>query len=322
MPNDSGLSAPASVAALALAGLRQPQKSLPPKLFYDEEGCRLFYRITELPEYYLTRTERAVLTEVAPQVLHQQTEPGVLVEYGASDEAKALHLLKPDTGERPLVRAYVPIDVAAPALEAMRARLHQALPWLAVHPVVADFMQPMTLPDAVTDLVPLGFFPGSTIGNLDPGSAAAFLHTARTTLGSRSRFLVGADLRKDPAVLLPAYDDRAGVTAAFNRNLLARLNREAGADFDLGRFDHRAIWNDSASRIEMHLVSRCDQVVEVAGQPIRFAEGETIHTENSYKLTPEAFTRLAQSAGWECRQMWTDPARWFALFLLAPASAG
>ncbi len=321
MPNDSGSFAPASVAALALAGLRHPRKSLPPKLFYDEEGCRLFYRITELPEYYLTRTERAVLTDVAPLVVRQQAEPSVLVEYGASDESKAMHLLLPDAAERPPLRAYVPVDVAAPELDAMRSRLGHTLPWLAVHPVVADFMQPITLPGAVADLLRLGFFPGSTIGNLDPDAAQAFFRLARTTLGPRSRFLVGADLRKDPAVLLPAYDDPGGVTAAFNLNLLVRLNREAAANFDVSRFAHRAIWNDKASRIEMHLVSRCDQVVQVAGQAIRFAAGETIHTENSYKHTAEAFTRLAQAAGWTCRQMWTDPARWFALYLLEPIQA-
>ena len=325
MPNDSGLYVSAidrAVADLALAGLRQPHKTLPPKLFYDEEGCRLFYRITELPEYYLTRTERRLLTEVAPRVLEQRTAPTVLVEYGASDETKALHLLQSRQAEPGPVRSYVPVDVAAPALQAMRERLRCRLPWLAVHPVVGDFMEPIALPASVGQLRPLGFFPGSTIGNLDPAAACAFLRQALTTLGPEAQFLVGADLRKDPALLLPAYDDAAGVTAAFNRNLLVRLNREAGADFDPASFDHRAVWNDAASRIEMHLVSRRDQLVHVAGHPIRFAEGESIHTENSYKHTPEAFLALAAKAGWHCRQMWTDPALWFALYLLEPRPGG
>ncbi|HET8996424.1 MAG TPA: L-histidine N(alpha)-methyltransferase [Acetobacteraceae bacterium] len=307
------------MADLALAGLRRPQKSLPPQLFYDEEGCRLFYRITELPEYYLTRTERALLADIAPDVLRRVPSAGVLVEYGASDEAKALHLLQ-SAGQTSL-RAYVPVDVAAAALEAMRTRLGRQLPWLSVHPVARDFMQPITLPPAVAGLARLGFFPGSTIGNLDPEASVAFLRSARRTLGPRAQFLVGADLRKHPDVLLPAYDDKAGITAAFNRNLLVRLNREAAADFDLNRFAHRTVWNDAASRIEMHLVSSCDQVVLVAGQPIHFTAGETIHTENSYKHTPEAFLEITGAAGWGCREIWTDPKQWFALYLLEPRAA-
>ena len=325
MSNESGLYPSAvdrGVADLALTGLRQPRKTLPPKLFYDEEGCRLFYRITELPEYYLTRTERRLLTDVAPRVLDQCTAPTVLVEYGASDETKALHLLPSHQNGPEQVRSYVPIDVAAPALEAMRARLRRLLPWLAVYPVVGDFMEPITLPESVVRLRKLGFFPGSTIGNLDPEAVCAFLRQARATLGAEAQFLVGADLRKDPAVLLPAYDDAAGVTASFNRNLLVRLNREAGADFGPDSFAHRAVWNDAASRIEMHLVSQRDQLVHVAGHPIRFAAGESIHTENSYKHTPEAFLALAAEAGWQCRQMWTDPADWFALYLLEPQAVG
>lgn len=309
-----------SVAELALAGLRPPQKTLPPKLFYDAEGCRLFYRITELPEYYLTRTERALLDDIAADVLRQVSQRSVLVEYGASDEAKALTLLRP--GQAGPLQAYVPVDVAAPELEALRVRLRRQLPWLAVHPVARDFMQPIALPASVAGLARLGFFPGSTIGNLDPAGAIGFLRSARRTLGGGARFLVGADLRKDPAVLLPAYDDPAGVTAAFNMNLLVRLNREAAAEFDLARFEHRTVWNDADSRIEMHLVSRCEQTVRVAGEAICFRAGETIHTENSYKHTPEAFLELAQAAGWGCREIWTDPKQWFALYLLEPRAAG
>jgi dimethylhistidine N-methyltransferase len=300
-----------------LSGLSRPQKTLPAKLFYDEAGCRLFYQITELPEYYLTRTERALLPQVAPPVLESVSSGTALVEYGASDEGKAEFLLS-GTTQPDVIAAYVPIDVAMPALLEMRVRLAVSHPGLAVYPIAGDFMHPVKLPAAVAGMPRLGFFPGSTIGNLDPVEATQFLALARITLGTSARFLVGADLHKDPSVLLPAYDDAAGVTAAFNRNILVRLNREAGADFDVQAFAHRAVWNDDESRIEMHLVSRTDQVARVAGQTIRFKRGETIHTENSYKHTPERFIAIAADAGWHCRTMWTDPARLFALYLLEP----
>jgi dimethylhistidine N-methyltransferase len=321
MPNDVGLLARTidrGLVDLALSGLSRPQKTLPAKLFYDEEGCRLFYRITELPEYYLTRTERALLPQVAPLVLDTVSSGSALVEYGASDEGKAELLLSHDAARPDVIAAYVPIDVAMPALLQMRVRLAVSQPRLAVYPIAGDFMDPVKLPAAVAGMPRLGFFPGSTIGNLDPSEARRFLALARVTLGTSSRFLVGADLHKDPSVLLPAYDDAAGVTAAFNRNMLVRLNREAGAEFDVEAFTHRAVWNDDESRIEMHLVSRKDQTVRVAGQAICFRRGETIHSENSYKYTPDRFTAIAADAGWHCRSMWTDPARLFALYLLEP----
>jgi L-histidine Nalpha-methyltransferase len=320
MPSPTGASAPTvdrGLVDVALSGLSRPQKTLPAKLFYDEEGCRLFYRITELPEYYLTRTERALLPRVAPLAVAGLRPGAALVEYGASDEAKAKDLLRQrNVAGQPAVRAYVPIDVALPALHRMRARLAGSHPTLDVHPIAADFMQPIVLPDAIIDLPRLGFFPGSTIGNLDPVEATRFLVRARTTLGDEARFLVGADLRKDPAILLPAYDDAAGVTAAFNRNLLVRLNREAGAEFVVSAFDHRAVWNDRESRIEMYLVSRYRQTARIAGREVHFAAGETIHTENSYKHTAERFIEIAAHAGWRARDTWTDPERLFALYLL------
>jgi dimethylhistidine N-methyltransferase len=321
MPSPIGASAPTvdrGLADVALSGLSRPQKMLPSKLFYDEAGCRLFYRITELPEYYLTRTERTLLPQIAPLAVAGLPSGAALVEYGASDEAKAKDLLdQRNAAGQPAVRAYVPIDVALPALDRMRARLAESHPWLDVHPIAADFMQPLVLPAAVANLPHLGFFPGSTIGNLDPLEATRFLVRARVTLGDGARFLVGADLRKDPAILLPAYDDPSGVTAEFNRNLLVRLNREAGADFVVSAFDHRAVWNDEESRIEMYLVSRHCQSVHIAGRAVQFAAGETIHTENSYKYTAERFTEIAARAGWRARHTWTDPERLFALYLLA-----
>jgi L-histidine Nalpha-methyltransferase len=321
MSDDTALAPAASreVADAALAGLRQQPKTLPAKLFYDEAGCRLFAQITELPEYYLTRTERSLLEVVAPQVAKTLSAPVVLIEYGASDEEKAGYLLRQRDGSgQRVVQAYVPIDVAAPALAQMRARLQRERADLQVFALAADFMESMTLSAGIPALPRLGFFPGSTIGNLDPPAVRRFLQQARQTLGMRSSFLVGVDLRKDPAVLVPAYDDAAGVTAAFNLNLLTRLNREAGADFDLRAFTHRAVWNDAESRIEMHLVSQRDQSVRVDGHNIRFTRGETIHTENSYKYTPEKFAELASSAGWQTTRLWTDPAQLFSLHLLEP----
>lgn len=300
------------VVAEALAGLRRPQKTLPPKLFYDDEGCRLFGEITRLPEYYLTHTELALLPAVAAAVGRRSQAGAAVVEYGASHERKAEILLD----ALPSPAAYVPIDVAAGALAELAARLRRNRPGLAVYPLAADFLRPLELPPQVARLPHLGFFPGSTIGILDPAAARRLLMQARCTLGPAAHFLVGVDLRKDPAILLPAYDDAAGVTTAFNRNLLRRLNREAAADFDLAAFAYRAVWNDADSRIEMHLVSLREQVVRVAGWPIRFARSESIHTENSYKHTPDSFTAAARQAGWHPCGMWTDSAGLFSMHLL------
>jgi L-histidine Nalpha-methyltransferase len=304
-----GYQAASNVVREALAGLSQPRKTLPAKLFYDDEGCRLFGEITRLPEYYLTRTERALLSQVASEIPHR---PGVaLIEYGASDEAKAALLLK-----HVMASAYVPIDVAGPALDALTARMAVTHSELPVFPIAADFLAPLALPKAVNGSSRLGFFPGSTIGNLDPIAARSFLLQARQTLGPDAEFLVGVDLRKDPEILIPAYNDPQGVTAAFNCNLLVRLNREAGADFDLSGFRHRAVWNGELGRIEMHLESTRPQTITLAGASIPFASGETIHTENSYKHTIAGFKTLAASAGWRSRAVWTDADELFSLHLL------
>lgn len=292
-----------AVAAEALAGLRSAPKTLPPKLFYDNEGCRLFGLITELPEYYVTRAELALLERIAPRIAACVPTGAMVVEYGAGSEAKAALLLR--ALRQP--KAYVPVDVAGPAVRSTATRMATIFPDLKVQPVVGDFLAHVELPGWVTDGAPLGFFPGSTIGNLSPDTAITFMAQARQTLGSRAKFLIGVDLRKDPSLLIPAYADSQGVTAAFNLNVLARLNREAAADFDLSCFTHRAIWNDSEGRIEMHLVSQKDQSVTVAGETIRFSENETIHTENSYKHTVESFRDLAERAGWRPMQLWTGP---------------
>ncbi len=309
-----------SVAEAALDGLLKPQKTLPARLFYDAEGCRLFQRITELPEYYLTRTEHALLDASLPALaayLRRRFDHVTLVEFGTSDEAKAVHLFAMrDARQKPLVRAYVAIDIAAPALEALRARMLVSHPDIVVRTVAADFEQPAPLPAGLPGVPLFGLFAGSTIGNLGTARARAFLQRAARTLGANAALLVGFDLRKDPTILVPAYADAAGVTAAFNLNLLTRLNREAAANFDLTAFHHRAVWNDVGSRIEMHLVSRRAQQVRVAGRMIAFAEGEFIHTEDSYKHTEAGFTSLARAAGWQVHAIWTDPQRRFALGLL------
>jgi dimethylhistidine N-methyltransferase len=313
VPNDTGFVPPearANILEIALAGLTSTPKRLPAMLFYDDEGCRLFYEITRLPEYYLTRTETELLHSIAASVVPDRFRDAVLVEFGGSDETKARILLdRPDTP----FSTYVSIDVAAPALNAMQSRLAQTHPNLTVVPIVADFMQPLVLPTLGSPR--MGFFPGSTIGNLDPAAATAFLRSARVSLGEDSWFLLGADLRKSPKVLLPAYNDAAGVTAAFNLNLLRRLNREAGADFDLDAFRHEAVWNDRESRIEMHLISTRDQSVRVGGRSIAFREAESIHTENSYKHTLEKLVSIARNAGWESWKVWKDHAGLFGVIL-------
>lgn len=315
MPNDPGFTRAPHDATLraALAGLTATPKTLPPWLFYDETGCRLFYEITRLPEYYLTRTELALLTRIGPDLLPDGLAGATLVEFGGSDETKARFLL--DQPGR--FHTYIPIDVARPALLALRDRLARSHPALTVLPIVADFMRPLSLPPSPAPRI--GFFPGSTIGNLDPDAAVGFLAAARRTLGPRPWFLLGADLRKSPEVLLPAYNDAAGVTAAFNLNLLTRLNREAGADFDPRDFRHQAIWNDAESRIEMHLIANRAHTVHLGGQAIEFRKDESIHTENSYKHAPAAIEAIATEAGFAVSRRWTDPDEHFAVVLLRGA---
>jgi dimethylhistidine N-methyltransferase len=313
MPNDTEcvpLPVRTDILDLALAGLTASPKTLPAMLFYDEEGCRLFYEITRLPEYYLTRTETALLSSIAGAIVPDGFRDAVLVEFGGSDETKARILL--DRADTPFT-TYVSIDVAAQSLADLRGRMAATHPNLTVAPIVADFMQALSLP--LPEGPRMGFFPGSTIGNLDPAAATRFLAAARLSLCPDSWFLLGADLRKSPKILLPAYNDSVGVTAAFNLNLLHRLNREAGADFDLGGFRHQAVWNNRESRIEMHLIATRDQIVTMGGQTIAFHEGESIHTENSYKHTQDKLVDIANRAGWAMHRTWQDPAEMFGVTL-------
>ena len=248
-----------------------------------------------------------MLAEHATAIMAATAPTSVLVEYGASDENKVRWLLDA-VPER--LAAYVPIDIANPPLQALRARMRLSHPNLAVQPLCADFTAAVELPALAAGGSRLGFFPGSTVGNFDPPMVLTFLRRARDDLSRGSnaapRFIIGTDLRKDPSVLLPAYDDAAGVTAAFNRNILRHVNRLAQGRFDPELFAHRATWNEQAGRIEMHLVSRLPQMVQVAGRTIAFIAGETIHTESSYKHTRDSFLALAARAGWQPDGFWTD----------------
>ena len=295
-----------------LAGLARPQKAIPPKYFYDAEGSRLFEEITELPEYYPTRTEVALLRQIAPQIAALISDGAALVEFGSGASTKTRLLLD----AAPQVGVYAPIDISPVALDEAAAAIRRDYPGLTVAPLLEDFTRAMALPSEAQGRPVTGFFPGSTIGNFTPEEAAEFLTQARGLLGAGARFLVGIDLVKDPATLVAAYDDAAGVTAAFNLNLLRRINRELGADFDLSRFAHRAVWNAAQSRIEMHLESLADQRVRVAGRTFRFAAGETLHTENSCKFTVEGFAALAARAGWSLEARWVSPEPAFAVVAL------
>ena len=296
-------------ADAALRGLGERQKTLPCQYLYDEKGSILFEQITDVPEYYPTRTEIAILSDFVAEIVAETPAGAVLVEFGSGSSRKTEILL--DAFDK--LAAYVPIDVSASALDDARGRLAHRFPSLRVHPVVGDFRASFVLPDDLQSRPRIGFFPGSTIGNFQPGEAVDLLRTMRATLGDGARLIVGVDLRKDLAALLPAYNDAAGVTAAFNKNLLVRANRELGANFDLDGFAHEAIFNPEKSRIEMHLVSRQAQTVSLLGKRFAFRPGETIHTESSHKYTIADFRELAGTAGWAARRVWTDAKRLFSV---------
>ena len=248
----------------------------------------------------------------APEIASHISPNAALIEFGSGASVKTKLLLD----AAPQVAVYIPMDISADALDPAAASIRALYPDIEVAPLVGDFTQPVDLPAAAKGRPRTGFFPGSTIGNFAPDEAVAFLRTARRLLGAGSQFIVGADIVKDEKVLVAAYDDAKGVTAAFNLNLLARINRELGGDIDLATFAHRAVWNARESRMEMHLVSRIDQTITAAGRMISMAAGETIHTENSYKFTLEGFADLADQAGWRVGAQWVSPDPAFAVFLL------
>jgi dimethylhistidine N-methyltransferase len=288
--------------AAVLDGLSRPQKSLPSRFFYDAEGSDLFEEITRLPEYYLTRAEISLLEDHAARIVNGLPADGVLVEFGSGSSLKTELLLR----ELPRGIHYAPIDVSPAALAEARARLAQRFPDLSVRPIVGDFFHLASLPGTLRQRPKLGFFPGSTIGNAPPAEAARLLSRFRSLLAPEGRLIVGVDLKKDVDVIERAYNDGAGVTARFNLNLLARINREIAAVLDLDAFEHRAFYNRREGRIEMHLVSRGDQSFEIGGHRFSLKAGETIHTENSYKYAVPQFQELARTAGWTPSGVWTD----------------
>lgn len=298
-----------------VAGLGSTPKWLPAKYFYDAAGSALFEEITRLPEYYPTRTELGILRERGAEIAAAVPAGAALVEFGSGSSVKVRLLLE----HLPELAVHVPVDVSAEMLAAEAEALAADFPGLAVKPVAADFTAPFRLPPEAAGRPHVGFFPGSTIGNFEPPEAAAFLRQAGTILGPGATFIVGVDLVKDAAVLNAAYDDAAGVTARFNLNVLARINRELGGQFDLAHFAHRAFVNPELSRIEMHLVSRIAQQVRVGAHLFAFEAGETIHTENSYKYTLDGFRQLAQGAGWRPERAWADGDNLFSVHLLSQA---
>jgi dimethylhistidine N-methyltransferase len=304
-----------TIRAEVLRGLLGDPKTLPPKLFYDRAGARLFEAICELPEYYLTRTELSILRQRAEEIALRCGENTALIEYGSGAGVKVRLLLDRLTNPA----AYVPVDISMEQLTAVAAERARQYPHLRVAPVCADYTARFALPPLPDDARRVAFFPGSTIGNLHPAEATAFLHRIRATIGPRGALILGVDRRKDVSVLHAAYNDAAGVTAAFNLNLLSRLNRELNATFDLSRFRHRAHFNDEASRIEMHLESTVAQRVHVAGEPVDFDAGETILTECSYKYDREFLEAVVRPAGFEIQELWTDERDWFWVGFLIPS---
>ena len=304
--------ADSSFARDVLAGLTARPKRLSPKYFYDQAGAQLFEDITALPEYYLTRCELEILRERAPEMARFFPAGSALIEFGSGSSKKVRILL----AAAPTIAAYIPVDISSEMLVQEAEELRRDYPRLAVLPVEADFTQPFSLPAEAAGMAHTGFFPGSTIGNFEPHEACAFLRHAGRMLGRGATLIIGVDLVKDVSVLNAAYDDAAGVTAKFNLNLLARINRELGANFDLASFSHEAFYNAERHRIEMHLASKKRQKVRVAGRAIEFRAGETIHTENSYKYTLDSFRALARGSGWDPVAVWTDAGANFSIHAL------
>jgi L-histidine N-alpha-methyltransferase len=296
--------------AEVLDGLAQNPKAVPARWFYDDEGSRLFEEITRLPEYYPTRAETEILTQRCED-FRRLIEPGrAVVEFGSGSSVKTPLLL-----EAIAPAAYVPLDISGDFLRAAAAELAGKFPGLPIHPVEADFTKPVRLPDEVAELPKLGFFSGSTIGNMVAPTAVDLLRSMRTTLGGDSLLLIGMDLIKDVAVLEAAYDDPQGVTAAFNLNLARRINRELGGTIPLDKLRHVARWNDCWARIEMHLEATEAIEFEVSGQTFSLAEGETIHTENSHKFDRRSQFTLLLAGGWTPLERWLDGEERFSLIL-------
>lgn len=291
-----------------VAGLRANPKRIPPKFFYDEIGSQLFEQICQLPEYYPTRIEQKILEDNAAEIAEIIGQHPYIIEPGCGSCEKIrllLETLKPD--------AYVPMDISKEFLQASAQALSDEYPWLDVHAACVDFTEPMDLPFCPPDARKLAFFPGSSIGNFEPQQAKCFLSHVLDTVGTDGGMLIGVDLKKDEAKLNSAYNDKQGVTADFNLNLLTRINSELDANFDLEYFNHQAFYNTDAGRIEMHLVSQKPQQIKIGGHRISFEAGETIHTESSYKYTIEEFQELGSGAGFNPVYVWTDAEQQFSV---------
>ena len=297
-----------------LTGLRLSQKRIPPKFFYDQRGSQLFEQICELDEYYPTRTEISILERNSAEIAALLGDDAVLIEYGSGNSRKIRILLDAVRGHG----VYTAVDISKDHLIRSAIELSKAYPELDVIAVCADYSKQFSLPpDATLSGKPgTAFFPGSTIGNFDPAEALAFLTNTAATVGSGGSMLLGVDLKKDTQILNAAYNDSQGVTAEFNLNVLARINRELDADFDLSAFAHRAFYNQHHGRIEMHLESLADHSVKLDGTAISFSKGETIHTENSYKYSIDEARTLAARAGFHPAQIWTDSNNLFGVFYL------
>jgi L-histidine Nalpha-methyltransferase len=293
-----------------LAGLSAPIPAVPARWLYDRRGSELFEEITRLPEYYLTRTDTLLLERHCGEVGRIVGPGHAVVEFGSGSSAKTPILL-----EAVAPAAYVPVDISGDFLRESAEALAERFPGLPIFPIEADFMRPFPLPADIAGAPKLGFFPGSTIGNLVPRTAVDLLRAMKETLGEGSRLLIGVDRIKPVDILLAAYDDAAGVTAAFNLNLLHRINAELDGDIPVEAFAHRAVWNDALSRIEMHLEARRDVAFSVAGRGFAFKAGETIHTENSHKYGYRDSRLLLRAAGWGVAAEWTDEAEWFSIIL-------
>jgi dimethylhistidine N-methyltransferase len=302
-----------------LLGLTSEKKTLPSKLLYDAAGSELFQRITELPEYYLTRTEKNLLgaraADIVATVPFEAGRGRALVEFGASDETKAVSLL--DASESHF-SAYLAIDISPSVLGPIRARMQLSHPQIKVETLLADFLRPLALPETFSEMQMVAFLPGSTIGQLSPAAVVLFLENVRHALtgATRPAFVIGADQCRDPGRVLPAYDDSAGVSRAFNLNILSHLNHLAHGDLDLNSFGRKVLWNPREERVEMYVESRSAQSAQIAGRSIRFAEGETIQIGTSYKYGKERFLAIAATAGWTSAGFWQDSEELFAIHLL------
>ena len=293
-----------------LAGLARRPRAIPARWFYDRRGSELFEAITDLPEYYPTRTEIGILERLCPTLCDHIGRGRAVVEFGSGSSTKTPILLRSVAPS-----AYVPIDISGDFLRASSKTLSSAFPDLLVLPFEADFMRPLALPRTIADAPKLGFFPGSTIGNMTPLMATDLLRAMRASLGEGAMLLIGMDRIKDAGILVPAYDDAAGVTAAFNTNLLTRINRELGATIPVDAFRHVARWNDDRARIEMHLEATRDIDFAIDGHAFAMAAGETIHTENSHKYGARDARILLRTGGWTPVAEWTDPDGLFAVYL-------